>query len=58
MMVRTGTTTFHHVMVLLTRANVRTARKLIAVKTAISTIVHRKPLVVDTPLAGLYSPCQ
>ena len=32
MMVRTGMATFHHVMALLTRANSRTARKLIAVK--------------------------
>ena len=58
MMVRTGIATFHHVMTLLTWANSRTARKLIAVKVAISRIVHRKPLVVETPFSELYRPGQ
>ena len=35
-MARTGTATFHHVTTLLTLAKMRMARKLIAVKTAIS----------------------
>ena len=55
-MVSSGMATFHHVMVLLTRANSRTARKLIPVKMAIRRIVHRKPLVVETPFTGSYMP--
>ena len=51
MMVRTGIATFHQVMVLLTRANSRTPRKLIAVKMAIRTIVAMKPVVVMWPCA-------
>ena len=51
MMVRTGMATFHHVIALLTRANSRTARKLIAVKTAIRMIVMMKPVVVMWPCA-------
>ena len=39
MMVRTGIATFHQVMVLLTRENMRMARKLTAVNTAISPTV-------------------
>ncbi len=50
-MVRTGIATFHQVMVLLTRANSRTPRKLTAVKMAISTIVAMKPVVVMWPWA-------
>ncbi len=46
MMARTGTATFHHVMVLLTRANWRMARKLTAVNTAISTTVTNSPAPV------------
>ena len=46
MMVKTGTATFHQVMVLLTRANWRMARKLTAVNTAISPTVTDKPALV------------
>ena len=64
MMVKTGTATFHHVMPLLTRENNRIPRKLIAVKTAISTIVMMKPVVVTLPCPvppfafTLNRPCQ
>ena len=58
MMVRTGMATFHQVMALLTRANSRTARKLIAVKTAIRMTVQKKPQPVVTPVVGLYRPGQ
>ena len=54
MMVRTGMATFHHVMALLTRANSRTARKLIAVKMAIRMTVQKKPQPVVTRVVGLY----
>ena len=53
MMARTGTATFHHVMTLLTRAKMRMARKLTATKTAISTMVSMKPVVVTFFVIGL-----
>ena len=49
MMVRTGIATFHHVMMLLTRAKMRMARKLTATKIAISTMVSTKPTPVTLP---------
>ena len=54
MMVRIGMATFHQVMVLLTRANSRTARKLNAVNTAIRMTVQKKPQPVVTPVFPLY----
>ncbi len=53
MMVRTGIATFHHVMVLLTLANMRMARKLTAVKIAISTTVTARPVPVILPVSAL-----
>ena len=58
MMARTGTATFHHVMPALTLENRRMARKLIAVKIAISTIVITKPSPVTFCVLALYRPCQ
>jgi hypothetical protein len=45
-------------MALLTRANDRTARKLIAVKTASKAIVSTKPGPVIRPAFGSKMPCQ
>ena len=53
MMVRTGIATFHHVMPALTLENRPMARKLIAVKDAISTIVITKPSPVTLPVVAL-----
>ena len=50
MMVRTGIATFHHVMVLLTLEKMRMARKLTAVKTAISKTVTTRPTPVILPV--------
>jgi len=58
MMVRTGMATFHQVMPLLTCWNSRIARKLMAVKTAIRTIVKMKPVVVIFPVVVLKRLCQ
>ena len=52
-MVRTGIATFHQVMPVLTLVNSRMARKLIAVKIAISTIVSTKPSPVTLLVVGL-----
>jgi hypothetical protein len=58
MMARTGIATFHHVIVLLTRAKARMARKLTATKTAISTMVNMNPVPVTLCVFALYRPCQ
>ena len=58
MMVRTGIATFHHVMTLLTWANSRTARKLIAVRRPSGGSSTRKPRSSMTPFVGLYRPGQ
>ena len=50
MMVRTGIATFHQVMTLLTRANIRMARKLTATKIAIRMMVSMKPTPVTLPV--------
>ncbi len=52
-MARIGIATFHHVTVLLTRANQRMLRKLTAVKIAISTMVSAKPAPVTFPVFAL-----
>ena len=49
MMVRTGIATFHQVMVLLTLAKMRMARKLTAVKIAIRMTVITRPSPVILP---------
>jgi hypothetical protein len=46
--VRMGTPIFHHVAALLVWASLRTPRKLIAVKSAISTTAATTPLAVST----------
>src|ERR687888_368962 len=48
MIARTGTPTFHQVAALLVLASLRTPRKLIAVKIAISTIAATTPDAVRT----------
>ena len=58
MMARTGTATFHQVMPAFTLENRRIAMKLIAVNTAISTIVITKPSPVTLLVLALYRPCQ
>src|SRR5580700_6974647 len=58
MMARTGIATFHHVMAELTRLNSLTARKLMAVNSAIRTIVITKPIPVTLPVVESYRPCQ
>ena len=58
MMASTGIATFHQVMPELTLENWPMARKLIAVKMAISTIVIAKPSPVTFPVFGSYRPCQ
>ena len=45
--------TFHQVIALFTRAKTRMARKLTAVKIAISTMVSAKPRPVMLPVVGL-----
>jgi hypothetical protein len=51
MIVSTGIATFHHVAVLLVFVSLRTLRKLIAVKIAISTTAATIPVAVSTVLA-------
>jgi hypothetical protein len=47
--------TFHQVIALFTVLNRRMARKLIAVKIAIKTMVTANPVPVVTPLSALYT---
>ncbi len=54
MMARTGIATFHTVTALLTRANSRMARKLTAVKKAISAMVTQNPAPVTFPAFESY----
>ncbi len=54
MMASTGIATFHQVTRLLTLVNTRIARKLTAVKSAISTMVTTNPVAVVTFLVGSY----
>ena len=56
-MVATGIATFHQVMPAFTFVNSRMARKLIAVKIAIRTIVNTKPVPVTLPVLALKRPC-
>ena len=57
-MVRTGIATFHQVMPALTLLNSRMARKLIAVKLAMSRMLSQVPRAVTLPVSALKTPCQ
>ena len=53
MIASTGMATFHHVITLFTRANIRIAKKFTAVKAAMRTIVIANPRPVTLRVVGL-----